>query len=383
MITLNADNRILTEGAKFAFLTNNYSPGTAVVNLTATTGFSIDDIVLVGDFGQETAELFRIGAINTDNGDVTLRDMSGNQTSLMYGHPESTKVYQLEYDQVRFYWTAATGTIADEDPVFDTATPLTGYVDIDPTGWFSTYTDSTHSSGFGWFVYYNSITLTVSDNSNPIPYGGFEANTVASVFADFDSLLNISELRLVTTSERFAWLNEAIAILKNKLNLTNVEYTVPTPVTINVVAGTAEYQLEADFGDMIAVTNTENGFAPRKIDFIPLYEVDSYTGTTLRYYIRNRYIGFAPTPATTATYTYRYRAKATKLTSLSDYIDLPDNAFYALKDWMMYRACLKFSNSNAQTFYQGFNNSVGLFMQAAVKRDANTDSWDIARTANV
>lgn len=384
MISLSADNRFLTEGARFAFLTDNYSAGVSTINVTVVTGFNVDDFILIGDFGQETAEIFRIASVNASTGDIVLHDKNGNGASLLYGHAESSKVYQLEYNQIRFYWTASSGTISDENPVFDTSNPLTGYVDIDPSALYSTYADVTHSSGFGWFTYFNSTTLTISTNSNPIPYGGFDANTTASVFADFESMLNVSQFKLVSRADEFSWLNEGLSLLKNKLNLTNVEYTVGLPVTLSVVAGTQEYQLPSDFSDMISVSFSSNAFSPVSIPFLPVYKIDSYPSlNTTVYYLRNRYIGFAPLPTSSFTVQYRYRARAVRVTSLSDYIDLPDNAWYALKDWMLYRAMQKFSNPSAAAQYlQSFTNSVNMYMQSSVKRDSNLDSITIDRCAN-
>lgn len=341
--------------------------------------------------GQPSTEALRIGTINTSTNTLTLTDSSAVSTQTTFAHPESTHVYALPFDLIQFYWTAATGTIADENPVFSASTTLTSWVALDPSSYYSTYTDTVNITGFGWFRYKNSSTGVISNESNPIPYAGFTGNTVSQVFADFDSLLNLNELKLVSTSDKFSWLNEALAVLKNKLNLTNVEYTVQAPVTLSIISGTAEYLLPDDFADLISIVDsTSTAFgSPYNIEFLPIYKVDSYMGnsafasTNVRYYLRNRYIGFTPTPTASGTYQYRYRAKAVRVTGLSDYIDLPDNAFYCLKDWMMYRAYLKFNNPLSNTYYQSFTNSVNLFMQAAVKRDANTDSWDISPYANV
>lgn len=398
MVNLRSDNRVLTQNTKYAFLTNNYSSGVSTINITAAAGFAADDFILIGEMGQESSEVFRIGSINSSTGDIVLQTAAGAGGTTLYGHPESSKVYQLPYNQVKFYWTAAAGTIADETPTFATTTPLSGWLTLDPTSWYTIYADTGHSTGFGWFIYQNSVTAEASTNSNPIPYAGFSGNTVASVFADFDSLLNVSELKLVTVQDKFSWLNEALSQFKNKLNLNNVEYTVSTPQIVTIVSGTAEYQLPDDFSDLISVStydSTNPTAWGAEVDFIPVYKIDSYNassgtpgigysmwwGSSVRYYLRNRYIGFTPTP-TSGAYQYRYRAKATRVTGLSDYIDLPDNGFYALKDWMLYRSGLKFSNPNAQVYLQSFNNNLNLQIQASVKRDANLDTWEIASSAN-
>lgn len=385
MITLKADNRALVQNAKYSYLVSNYSAGASSIQVVNTEDFVADGFLFISEMGKGDAEIFRIGTVNSTTGVITLKDTSGNGTTTRFAHPESTKISTIPYNQIRFYWTAAAGTIADETPTFDTSNPLTGWVDLEPASFYTTYDDSSHSTGFGWFIYRNSVTTDSSQTSNPIPYAGFVGNTVAAVFSDFDSLLNTNELKLVSIMDRFSWLNEALAVLKNKLNLTNVEYTVSDRQTLSAVAGTQEYQLPADFGDLVEITDNST-MNPVHIEFIPLSQVLGDVGSVggnTRYYIRNRYIGLSPTPTVAATYYYRYRAKATAATSVSTYIDLPDNAFYVLKDWMMYRACQKFNNPMAQQYYQSFTNSVNLFMQSAVKRNANLDTWEPLHSANV
>jgi hypothetical protein len=382
MITLKSDNRALTSNAKYSYLITNYSAGVSSIKIINTEDFVVDSFIIISEVGKSDAEIFRIGTINTTTGEITLKNSAGNGTTTRFAHPESTKVATIPYDQIRFYWTAALGTLADETPVFDNNTPLTSYVDLEPAALYTTYDDSGHSTGFGWFLYYNSVSTQSSQPSNPIPYAGFVGNSVAAIFADFDSLLNTNELKLVSIMDKFSWLNESLAVLKNKLNLTNVEYTVSDRQTLNVVAGTAEYSLPVDFSDLVEISDNAPTF-PTQIDFISLAHVLEYNGTQTKYYLRNRYIGLVPTPTTNATFYYRYRAKAVAAVSISTYIDLPDNAFYVLKDWMMYRACQKFNNPMAQQYYQSFTNSVNLYMQSAVKRNANLDTWEPAHYANV
>lgn len=379
MITLRADNRVLVNNAKFAYLTQNYQSGSASVEISNTEPFKEGSPILLSEIGQTDAEIMKVKTIS--GSDITLGDVDNDAANTTYSHPESTRMVVLPYDQIQFYWTAALGTIDDENPTFDDSTPLTGWVALDPSSYYSTFSDPDHSSGFGWFMYKNKTSGETSEESNPIPYAGFTLNTAQQVFADFESLLNTNELKLVSINDKFAWLNEALTTIKNKLNLTNVEYTVSTPQEISVVADTAEYILPNDFSDIVEITDSSG----LPISFIPVSKVMAYNGTNptvTKHYLRGRYIGFAPTPTESATVDYTYRAKASRITSLSTYIDLPDNAFYSLKDWMMYRACLKFNNPLSKVYYQSFTAFVDLFMQSSVKRSAHLDTWGIDPSAN-
>ena len=359
-------------------MTTNFASGVGTLTVVNTDPFNAEDFILVGEMGQFDAELFKITSVNDTTGDIVLKNASDVAATTIHAHAESTKITVLPYDQIRFFRTAALGTLADEAPAFSDTSPLAAWTQIDPSSFYSIYEDTVNTTGFGWFEYKNTETAEVSDNSNPIPYAGFPDNTVLSVFNDFDSLLNVNELKLVSLANKFAWFNEGLAIVKNRLNLNNIEYTVSDKQTLSIVDGTSEYELPADFSDLVEIVNNEDN----EIDNIAVSEILAYDDDDTRYYIRGRYIGFVPEPDENTSYYYRYRANATRTTSLSTYIILPDNMFYALKDWMLYRAYLKFSNPLAASYFASFNSAIDLYIQAATKRTANLDSWSVADSAN-
>jgi len=382
MLTLRADNRILVSAAKFTYLTQNYNSGVGTLNVTNTGDLSVNDPILIGEIGNSNAKIFKVASVNTTTGDITLNDIDDAAATTTSAYPESTKVTLMPYNQIRFFHTVLLGTIADETPTFNDLTPLTIFLELDPTSYYSVYEDSDNTTGFGWFKYKNSQTTEVSQESNPIPYAGFKNNTVLAIFDDFDALLNVHELKLVTLEDKFSWFNEGLSLLKNKLNLNNVEYTLSEEQTINVLSGTSEYQLPDDFSDLVEITDGDNLPVPN----VSASKILTYTGenrSVVKYYIRGRFIGFVPEPTTASTVKFRYRAKAVKATSLSTYVNLPDNMFYAVKDWMMYRANLKFSNPLAASYLISFNMLMDLYIQASVKRTAHLDTFGITPTANV
>ena len=381
MIILKADNRTLAQSAKFASLLENTIAGVGSIRVNNLEPFHVGDPIFLSEFGQFDAEVLKVQSIDAVTNSITLGDMFNVSANTVYAHAESTKITVLPFDQIRFFWTLATGTLADENPVFDENTPLTPWEALDPTNFYSSYIDVDNNTGFGWFMFKNAITDDVSQQSNPIPYAGFTGNTAQQVISDFQSLLNTNELKLVTYNDMLSWLNEAVAMYKNRLNLTNVEFTVSDIRTINLIAGTAEYLLPNDFSDLVEIT--DDTFRPISAISVSddLARRGNYLGSTV-YYLRGRYIGFNPIPGVGGVIYYRYRANATTITSLSTYITLPDNAFYSLKDWMMYRAYMKFNNPNAATYYQGFKNAVDMYIMASIKRNADHDTWGIESYAN-
>jgi len=378
-ITLEADNRALIQSNKYSYLTRNYSSGiTSFVVLNATDSvFATDAFLLIGNFGAENAEIMKISTVNNSTGEIKL------SSTTKFAHPESTKVTVLPYNQIRFFHTTTT--------TFATSSPLTGYVDIQPSDWFTTYIDETNSSGYGWYTFYNSVTAILSQESNSIPYIGFESNTTDNILEDFFSMLNNKELKLVTREDALSWASEGYGRMRNKLNLTNVEYSASNVGSFAIISGTIEYDLPADFDHLVAILSgldqTNPGAAGGNkldIEFIPLTQAYAYNGSKARYYIRGSKIGFLPTPTTSTTYNYIYLKSAARLDLNTDEVDLPNGGEYVIKDWMLYRAYKKFQNTQqSKDSFEAFNDGLDDMVISAVKRDANLDTWGIAQNANV
>lgn len=378
IITLEADNRILTESAKYTYLAYNYVSGTSsltVLNATEPV-FATDAYLLLGNFGAETSEIVKISSVNSTTGAVTL------SASTRFAHQESTRVTVIPYNQVKFYYTTT--------EVFTTTTLLTTY-DIQASDWNTTYNDSVHTTGYGWFVFYNSTTAAVSNESNNLPYAGFDRDTVEDILNDFFSLLNNKELKLVTRDDALSWLNEGYSIMRNKLNLSNVEFSASELTSLTVNSGTSEYTLPVDFYQLSSITGGLNTSSPTAVgnmgkfpvEYISLREAFSYTGSATRYYIRGSKIGFLPTPQQDVTYHYMYLKKSDKLTSNSESVNLPDNGAYIIKDFLLYRAGRKFGNPSYMNDYKAFEKGLNDIILAAADRDAALDECGIASYANV
>ena len=380
MLNLEADNRQLINSQKYSYLVTNYTSGInsfSVLNATDTP-WATNAFLLLGNFGAEDAEILKILTVNNNTGAIT------TTANTNFAHSESTRVTILPYDQIRFFHTTTT--------TFGTGTPLTSYINIQPSDWFSTFSDETYSTGYGWYTFYNSQTTTLSQESNPIPYSGFENDTVSQILDDFFSLLSNKELRLVTREDALSWANEAYGRMRNKLNLTNVEYTATDITPLQLIPGQTEYDLPDSFDHLISFisgldpTNPgiNSGGAKIDIDFIPLTKAFSYNGTGPRYYIRNFKIGILPTPSTSVIYHYIYQKTANKLTLNSSEVDLPAGGSFIIKDYMLYRAYTKFQNFQAAKIsMDAFTAGLSDMIVSSVKRDANLDTWGITKEANV
>ena len=369
MFVLRADNRDLLSGSKSSYLNANYLSGKSSVVITNSDGFAANDYVLLGNFGSETTEIVQVSAVTTATHTLDLT------SATKFAHSESTKVTIIKYNQVRFFHTTTT-TYATTDPV-------TGYIDIQPDDFYTKTYDTTNTTGYGWFIFYNSTTLRYTANSNAIPYGGFEGGMVKTILDSFFSLLNNKELKLITNADAFEWLNEGYAIVQNELNLINKEYTVSDETDVTIVSGTKEYDLDDTFSDLISLYNGTDDKYIEKIDLEDVPDWDSSTANTPRFYLRGNKIGFSPTPSASATYTMRFTAKTARLTSYYDSIDFPDNNFYCLKDFMLFRAAPKLNKGDGMYYYKLFIDAINRMKVTAIKRDSDLDSWGIDAAANI
>lgn len=378
MIVLEADNRILTTATKYSYLTTNYASSISSFSILNATDsqFATDAFILIGNFGAEDAEILKIDTVNSTSGEIT------TTASTKFAHSESTRVTVIPYNQVRFFHTT--------DATFTTTDPLTGYIDLQASDWFTTHNDELNSTGYGWYTFYNSVTTLLSQESNAIPYAGFDSDSTEDILEDFFSMLNNKELRIVTREDALRWASEGYGRMRNKLNLTNVEYTASAISSLAIRSGTIEYDLPTDFDHLLffasGLSTTDPGqIGGQKldIDFIPLTEAYKYNGTRPKYYIRGFKIGILPTPGEDTTYHYIYLKKAARLTLNSDEVDLPNGGEYVLKDFMLYRAYMKLQNPLYKSFFEAFTNGLNDMIIASISRDASLPAWGITDEANV
>jgi len=372
MITLKADNRQLTKNAKFSYLSTNYASAISSIVVTNAVGFTDNDYLLLGEFGQENSEVVQInGSPNTTTQTIAL------EANTKFAHPQDTKVTIIRYNKVNFYQTAAA--------TFDSGENDLGAIDLQADSVYTIYQDTVNSSGFGWFVFYNAETTGTSSNSNAIPYADFSEYSVKKIFDSFFSHLNNKEMKLINHDDAFRWLNEAYSIAQNELNLVNPEYKVTGEYTITTVAGTQEYTLPTDFSQMVSVTNEYGDEIKHiKLKKVPGQDYYGNYGTrNVSYFLRASTIGFAPIPDTIDDYNLYYQTKATALTTYYDNIDLPDNNFYPLVDHMLYRAYQKLGKQNPEANEQAFFTGINRMKVISQKQNSNLDRFEVDPLANL
>jgi len=369
MIILKAYNKNLTSNAKYSYLSTNYVSGVSSIVLINSIGFAADDYLLLGEFGSETAEIVQVDTVTAATHTIALK------AATKFSHAESTKVTIIRYNQVKYYQTAATTFSSSENPL--------GTENVQADNLYTIYQDTVNTTGYGWFLFFNSTTLKATSVSNYIPYGNFGVNTAKRIIDSFLRSLNQKDSKLISIEDALSWLSEAYSIIQGELNLINKEFKAQDKYELTVSSGTAEYAFNTNASEILSVYSDSDN---KPIDYIPWEEVDSWgynTGNPIKYYVRGNYIGFSPTPTSEADYIIKFLAKTAEITSFTDEVTLPDNEFYCLKDYMMFRAATPLKRQDGDVYYKLFIDAVNRMKLKAVKRHSGKDSWEIDRYSNI
>lgn len=227
--TITNSNLELLEDAYSSNLSATASAGDSTLSVYSISNFAINKILLFGEFGQEGAEKIKTHTSTVPTGTtVTLA------AALVKSHPKDTKVYILPFDQVEFSYAATT---TGSKTVLSTSE-----VDVESPN--TVYTDTTYTSGYYFVRFKNSITADYSDYTDPIPYSGFGANTVAyminmamtethkefSEILTFDMLLNeINACLRYVRGKLKTWSNvQVFDYVLDQMNRGEYSWTLPT-----------------------------------------------------------------------------------------------------------------------------------------------------------
>lgn len=176
--SLYVDLSSLTNGRRYTFLTEDIVANGATLRVQSVAGFeSLDtssgQIVMIGQPGQERTEIFKTSStigVSPSYKEITLTGTT------VYDHPQDTKVYIIDYNRLQVLWAATVnGTKATVS-----AYPFPLIVEQPEMR----YVDASATAGYFFARFNNSINSTYSDYSDPIPYNGYDDNTVMKIKED-------------------------------------------------------------------------------------------------------------------------------------------------------------------------------------------------------
>ena len=158
-----ANNLILNQEKNYTYLSADIDAVSATLTVDSIIGFAIDQILLIGEFGSEKSEIIKTSNSTAPSGStITLLN------NTVYEHLMGSKVCVIDWDQIEFSHAA---TESGAKTVLSTSS-------IRADGESTEYTDTTYSGGYYFVRFYNSITASYSDYSDPIPWVGYGSSTV-------------------------------------------------------------------------------------------------------------------------------------------------------------------------------------------------------------
>ena len=168
--TLYSDNTLLTKNVKKTYLSADMSSASGTLTVDSIVGFAINQIILIGEFGNEDSEIIKTHATTAPSGSTVT--LASNTT---FAHPQGTTVYIINYDQIDF---------RNAPTVAGTKTSLTGSpIVLQADALETQLQDDTNTSGYGFIRFMNTIPTpdTYSAYSDYIPYTGYGSNTVGYI----------------------------------------------------------------------------------------------------------------------------------------------------------------------------------------------------------
>ena len=218
------------------------------LTLDDNKNFTNADYLLFGEIGKPKSEIAKINTAVTLGTTVVV-------DTLTYAHPIGTPVYKIPYNQVKFYRAA---TLAGSKSLLSGGT-----VTIDAQNEYTTFVDSTNSTGYLFFTLYNATTATESGYSAGFNYGTIPYGSRIKIREFVTSKHNwAKELDEVTFNSLCDFAeSEIFAIRRWRFREKSVEFST--------VADQQGYTKTAagllDLGQMVYATYTVSGGTPQPI----------------------------------------------------------------------------------------------------------------------
>ena len=165
----------LIDDAQITYLTAATVGGTtSTLTVISNKEFDENQVILIGEFGDEGAEIVKTHATTAMSGDTDII----LTTAVEFSHPIDTPVYLVDYNQIKFaHSSTATGTKT-----------VLGTEDVEADATQTTHRDETKDSGFYFTKYFNSITATFTAATTGIitsaGHGRSNGNTISMTTTD-------------------------------------------------------------------------------------------------------------------------------------------------------------------------------------------------------
>lgn len=266
---------------------SDHTAGVNSLSVKNTAGFVTSKPLILGFPGFQQAEIIKPNAV-TPPGTI------GLASNTAFAHNADQRITQIDYDQIQVYvsTTGINGTYNAQGSPFNIT------IDQDMT----IYEDTTSQPSYYYkYAYYNSITSSYSDQSDPIAATGFNFYSLKTLIDRVLSLFGDAQSDFVDRGEVRDYLNEKYEYAQKELAIATKRMNIKT-FTFTVQNAQQEYSnaLPADFlMEKAARVSTDNGLTYPYLAVSS--QVDSLgsvyqTNVKYRYYIYGSIIGLDQTP---------------------------------------------------------------------------------------
>ena len=197
-----ANNQSLVLNRPKSALNASASSGENTITIYSINNFAVNEVLLIGDFGDEGSEIIKTHAATAPAGNtVTLA------SNLVKAHPKDAPVYVIAYDQIE---------VSHADTLTGSKTILSTF-NIDAEVADTVYRDVTTSSGYYFVRYKNSITSVYSSYADGVPYTGYAINTVGYLIYNVMASLNKEFSDTLTHDILIKRINAGLSFIRGKL----------------------------------------------------------------------------------------------------------------------------------------------------------------------
>lgn len=185
-----------TDELEKTFLSQSYPLGVSSVEVKNNLKLNNNDRLLVGEMGLSQSEIVTAGTPNANGTTLPIG-------TTLFSHPADTPVYQLQFDQVKFY--RSTNGINGTYTLIATVN-----LDVSSADKETTYDDTTAVSGYYYKVsMYNSVSTVESALGDPLPATeGWNTNQAGYTIEQFYLETGDVTESQVSRQELFGWFNE-------------------------------------------------------------------------------------------------------------------------------------------------------------------------------
>jgi hypothetical protein len=186
------ENLTLLQNPVQTFLTSDLASGSSAATVKNITGFAVNQVIILGELGNEGTELIKTHASTAPTGStITFA------SNTIFPHSSGTPMYVVDYDQVEF---SNAGSITGSKSVLTTT-------NLQVDSLTTNYDIQAGYLGYYFVRFKNSITSAFSDYSDPVPVGGYPINSARQIIDNALGMINKQTSELLTDTFCFNEIN--------------------------------------------------------------------------------------------------------------------------------------------------------------------------------